>query len=310
MKIAFVCYTIQKKYLADSVQDEDVLLLEFLKKKGLDIHREVWTDENVNWVNYDLVLLKAPWDYHEKIEAFYNWLDKLNNLSVQLLNSFKIIKWNSDKHYLKDIADKGLNIIPTLYIEKNTSPQFLSFFQQLNTEKLIMKPCISGGAKNTIVLTSDNLSLHQKNIETLLESEAYMVQPFIKEIETAGEWSFIFFNGIYSHCVVKKPRIGDFRVQHTHGGTIHAVEPDELFIETAKHFVDHFAKGCLYTRVDGIMVNGKFLLMELELIDPFLFLSYYEKGFDNYFSALSKMIAENDLIRKSTFQKEKMVNKD
>ena len=294
MKIAYVCYNIQKKYTSEVVKDEDVLLLDFLKEKGMDIHREVWTNPSVNWAEYDLILIKAPWDYHENITAFYNWLDKLKSLSIPLLNPYKIIKWNSDKHYLLDIAIAGLNIITTLFLEKNAKLQPEYLFRQLNSEKLIVKPCISAGAKNTFVLTPENFSIHQNKIEDLLKNEALLVQPFIQEVETDGEWSFIFLDGKFSHSVLKKPRSGDFRVQHTFGGTIHLNEIEELHIETAKKFVDRFAKGCLYARVDGVLVNNEFLLMELELIEPFLFLSYNPLGFDNYYSALLKLIKQFD----------------
>lgn len=303
MKIAYVCYNIQEKYVTPTVQDEDVLLLEFLKGKGLDIHREVWTNKEVNWLNYDLVLIKAPWDYHEHITAFYNWLDMLNNLSIPLLNSYEIIKWNSDKHYLKEISDSELSIIPTVFLETNSVLENESIFQQLNSEKIIIKPCISGGAKNTFSLTADNFSEHQKNINDLLKEEAFLLQPFIKEIETEGEWSFIFFNGKYSHSVLKKPRSGDFRVQHCYGGTIHTDNIETLHVETAQKFVDRFAKDCLYARVDGVMVNNKFLLMELELLEPFLFLSYHPNGFENYYTALLKFISQIDPRSISSFQK-------
>ncbi|MDP1747571.1 MAG: hypothetical protein Q8L90_18495 [Bacteroidota bacterium] len=305
MKIAYVCYNIQEKYVTPSVQDEDVLLLEFLKGKGLDIHREVWTNQEVNWLDYDLVLIKAPWDYHEHIAAFYNWLDMLNNASIPLLNPYGILKWNSDKHYLKEISDSGLNIIPTVFLEINSVLQNASIFQQLDSEKIIIKPCISGGAKNTFSLTPDNFSVHQKNINDLLKEEAFLVQPFIKEIETEGEWSFIFFDGKYSHSVLKKPRSGDFRVQHCYGGTIHTDKTEVLHVETAQKFVDRFAKDCLYARVDGVMVNNEFLLMELELLEPFLFLSYHPNGFENYYTALVKFISQIDPTSVSYFQKEK-----
>ena len=290
MKIAYVCYNVLEKYTSASVPDEDSLLLDFLKKKGLDIHLEIWTNEHVNWSDYNLVLLKAPWDYHDHIIAFNNWLSKLKSLSIQLLNPYEIIKWNSDKHYLEDISDAGLSIIPTLFVEKNTALQITSLFQQLNSQKLIIKPCISASAKNTFILTPENYALHQKNIDDLLKTESYLIQPFIKEIETEGEWSFLFFDGKYSHSVLKKPRSGDFRVQHCHGGTIHTEATTALHIATAKKYVDLFAKNCLYARVDGIMVNGEFLLMELELIEPFLFLSYHPESFENYYTALKRLI--------------------
>lgn len=305
MKIAYVCYNIQEKYVSASVQDEDSLLLEFLTNKGLDIHREVWTNENINWPEYDLVLLKAPWDYHDNIVAFYAWIDRMNKLSIPLLNPYEIIKWNSNKQYLKNISDAGLSIIPTIFIEKNTNLKTASVFQKLNSEKLIIKPCISGGAKNTFMLTPENFAQQQKSIDELLKHESFLAQPFIKEIETEGEWSFLFFGGEFSHSVLKKPRTGDFRVQHCHGGTIHTQEAGSLFVESAKEFVDQFAKGCLYARVDGVVVNNKFLLMELELLEPFLFLSYHANGFDNYYAALLKVIAQIHSSATTTFQKTK-----
>ena len=108
MKIAYVCYTIQKKYTSETVKDEDILLIEFFKNKGLNIHWEVWTNTSVDWADYDLVLFKSPWDYHEDIIKFYNWLEHLNQLNIKTINPYEIIKWNSDKHYLKDIAAVGL----------------------------------------------------------------------------------------------------------------------------------------------------------------------------------------------------------
>ncbi len=298
MKIAYVCYNVQERYTAENVKDEDTLLLDFLKQKGLDIHREVWTDKNSNWEDYDLVLLKAPWDYHDHIIDFYNWMDHLKKLAIPMLNPYEIIRWNSDKHYLKDISEEGLSIIPTLFVEKNTSFKIDTFFEKLKTDKLIFKPCISASAKNTIILTPDNYTQQQSVCIDLVKKDAFLVQPFIKEIETEGEWSFIFLDGKYSHNVLKKPRSGDFRVQHCHGGTIHTDAATNAQIETAKKYVDHFAKGCLYARVDGIMVNGEFLLMELELIEPFLFLSYGAISFDNYYNGLINKIA---VIKESVF---------
>ena len=276
-----------------------------MNRSGSLSSREVWTNEEINWSDYDLILLKAPWDYHENIIAFYNWLDLLNNLSIPILNPYEILKWNSDKHYLKEISDSGLRVIPTVFLEKNSSLQLKSVFEELNSQKLIIKPCISAGAKNTFVLTSDNITLHQKSIDDLLKHEALLVQPFINEIETEGEWSFLFFDGKYSHSVLKKPCAGDFRVQHCYGGTIHADKIEMPYIEAAQNFVDKFAKGCLYARVDGVMVNNTFLLMELELLEPFLFLSYHPKGFENYHAALVKFIAQIDPSSISSFKTEK-----
>lgn len=298
MKIAYVCYTIQKKYTSETVKDEDILLIEFFKNKGLNIHREVWTNTSVDWADYDLVLFKSPWDYHEDIIKFYNWLEHLNQLNIKTINPYEIIKWNSDKHYLKDIADSGLAIIPTLFVEKNTSLRAASVFNQLNSEKIIIKPCIGAGSKNTFILTPENITSHQIAIDEFLKKEAFLIQPYIQEIESEGEWSLIFFDGKFSHSVLKKPRSGDFRVQHTHGGSIHPIKMNDKHLYAAEKYIRQHAERCLYSRVDGVIVNNTFLLMELELIEPFLFLSYDPMAFINYYNALVKLI---DKIEKKEY---------
>lgn len=288
MKIAYVCYEDVGTYTS-SVENEDDILLEFLKAKGLSITMEVWTDTDVNWAKYDLAVLKSPWDYFDKIDQFYNWLSKLDQLNVRLLNPIKTVKWNSDKHYLQEIAEAGLPVTPTLYLEKGKKADLAGCFKKLDTEILIVKPCISGGSKNTIKITRANLDEISPLVKQFLMEQAYMVQPFLKEIETEGEWSFLFFNGKFSHNLLKKAKPGDFRVQHYLGGSIHPGLAPERLLKSAERYVSAFAGDCLYARVDGVVVNGEFMLMELELIEPFLFLFTHPDSYENYFNALVEM---------------------
>lgn len=295
MKIAYVCYQDTGKY-ASGVENEDDILLEFLKGKGLEITREIWNDPTVNWDNFDLAVLKSPWDYFDKINEFYEWLNKLESLGVNLLNPVKTVKWNSDKHYLQEIADSGLRVTPTLYFEQGEKPNLASCFESLNTDTLIVKPCISGGSKNTIKIGKKNLAEFTSVVHGYLIEEAYMAQPFMPEIESAGEWSFLFFNGRYSHHLLKKAKPGDFRVQHYLGGSIHTQPAPEHLLHAAKKYADQFAKGCLYARVDGLEINGQFTLMELELIEPFLFLFTAAESYDNYYKALEEIIEKYETI--------------
>ena len=134
----------------------------------------------------------------------------------------------------------------------------------------------------------------QPAVHRLLEGESYFVQPFMREI-FEGEWALMFFNGKYSHCVLKMPGSGDYRVQHYHGGSVNAATPHPAYIASAGAYVAQFAPGSLYARVDGIIVNGEFHLMELELIEPFLYLDtdpdaherFYEAVMENLTPALS-----------------------
>jgi hypothetical protein len=102
-----------------------------------------------------------------------------------------------------------------------------------------------------------------------------MVQPLVGEIERDGEWSLVFFTGRYSHAVLKRPRAGDFRVQREHGGTLESVDPEPSVIAAAARTIAAIPFGDappLYARVDGCLVGGALLLMELEVLEPELFL--------------------------------------
>lgn len=292
MQIAYITYENVGKYTS-SVEDEDHILLSFLKGKGLRITEETWSDPNIDWSVYEYAIIKTTWDYIDKFEEWNTWLNKIEQLEIKLLNPVAVVKWNSDKHYLHDIDKAGLVVTPTRYCEQNTKPQLTDFFKTFNKSELVIKPTVSGGSKNTFRFNAENVAEIQVQIHELLKEEAFMLQPYLEEIVTDGEWSFLFFNGNYSHSLLKKAKSGDFRVQHYLGGTIHPQNPTEQQIATAKQYVDQFAKSCLYARVDGVMVNGKFNLMELELIDPFLFLFTNPSSYENYDQALTALLVKD-----------------
>jgi glutathione synthase/RimK-type ligase-like ATP-grasp enzyme len=285
MKIAYVSYQIQEKYTSATV-DEDKTLLDFLTNKGLSIERVIWNDPAADWKSYDVAIIKSPWDYHEHITEFKQWLDHLESLNVKLLNPYEHVRWNMDKHYLGEIAASGLAVIPSFFLEKGDRLDLNALTAHFNTEKLIIKPCISAGAKNTFILTAQNLADYEAQINGLLLEEAFLAQPFMPEIHY-GEWSFLFFNGVYSHSLLKIPKDGDFRVQSYHGGSVNAQEGVDKHIQSAAAYVEQYAQGCLYARVDGLIVNGELNLMELELIEPYLFLDTHEEASENYYKALS-----------------------
>ncbi|MBC8984549.1 hypothetical protein H9X96_02015 [Pedobacter sp. N36a] len=286
MKIAYVSYQIQEIYTS-TTEDEEFTLLNFLLDKGLSIERVIWNDPLVQWENYQLAILKSPWDYTEHLTDFQKWLHQLESLGIQLLNPYDRVRWNMDKHYLQEITESGLPVIPSSYLEKGSVLTILQvLLSSFNVDKLIIKPCISAGARNTFILTAENFSEKKELINSLLQKEAFIVQPFMKEVFD-GEWSFLFFNGKYSHCLLKVPKDGEFRVQHYYGASVNVTQTASVYIQEAQAYVTQFAAGCLYARVDGLIVNGQLNLMELELIEPYLFLSTQPESFENYYQALS-----------------------
>jgi glutathione synthase/RimK-type ligase-like ATP-grasp enzyme len=286
MKLAYVVYTDSGPFaFADKEHDS---LLEYLRANGLDIHKEAWSDESVHWQQYDCIILKSPWDYVAKTARFYAWLHTIEQQKIRLLNPAAIVKWNIDKHYLLDIVEAGLNVIPTMFIEKGeTFTQ--EDFDDMETGRLVVKPCISGSSRNTFLLERADKSKID-SVNALLQQEAMMVQPYMPAIEE-GEWSMVYFNGHFSHALIKTPAAKDFRSQPQYGGIVQAVTPGKQLLDIASEYVTQFAKGCLYARVDGLMVDGSFQLMELELIDPYLFMSTTTGGEERYYKAVKEMIS-------------------
>ena len=273
-----------------NADSEDERLYRFLQEKGLQISFQVWDDEQVDWTAFDAIIIKSPWDYFDKIAAFYTWLNKLETLGCCVLNPVQTLRWNADKIYFKDMQEQGVEVVPTVWLEQGSNFNAEAVFEAIGQEKVIVKPRVSGGAKNTFAIEREEAEAYTSRINNLLQEESFLAQPFLEQIKTQGEWSFIFFNGAYSHTVLKTAKSGDFRVQHFFGGSIHTPEPPANLLAAATQIVQQFAKGCLYARVDGVELNGRLALMELELIEPFLFLSTSDGALERYYQALLQLL--------------------
>ncbi|WP_066833694.1 ATP-grasp domain-containing protein [Rufibacter ruber] len=291
MKLALVTYSEIQSYGSLS-GSEDSVLLAYLSSKGIDITPEVWDNPAVNWQQYDLAIFKSPWDYFDKFAAFQAWLDQMETVGLRTLNPISTVRWNADKHYLLEVEKTGLPIVPTALLKKGEQAQLDGFFRQFDSSKLIIKPSVSGGAKNTFTVSRDEVQAVLPKLQELLQQEDFLVQPFMPQIQAEGEWSFLFFNGTLSHCLLKSAKSGDFRVQHFFGGTIHPQPAPAHLLPQAQKFIDQFAQGCLYARVDGVDVNGKLQLMELELIEPFLFLHTHAEALEKYYQALKELVPD------------------
>ncbi|SMB94292.1 conserved hypothetical protein [Hymenobacter roseosalivarius DSM 11622] len=290
MNIALVTYQPVGKYTGAGVEQEDALLTSHLQSRGHQVTAEIWSDPSVDWRSYEVVMLKSPWDYFDRIDEFYAWLDTLERLQVRVLNPVATVRWNSDKKYLLDMQAAGVRIVPTHWLPRGSRFRPEALFAELQTEQLIVKPAISGGAKNTFSLRPADAATHTLDLDTLLAEEDFLAQPFLPQIQTAGEWSLIYLGGKFSHCVLKTPKSGDFRVQHHLGGGIEPRPAPAHLRHAADDIVARFAQGCLYARVDGVEVEGDFMLMELELIEPFLYLTSDEKAPQRYEEGLRALV--------------------
>lgn len=287
MKIALATYTKQAKFEQGVSVDEDGDLWSFLKGKGLDVELAIWNDPEVDWKKFDSVVIKSTWDYHDQPEVFLAWMARLEQQNIRLLNSQQTVAWNYHKKYLGEVAAQNLPVIPSRFLDQGTGFD-PNLFDELQTEKIVVKPCVSAGADNTLVIERARLNQHIQEVNRLSGERDLIVQPFLESIRE-GEWSFIFFNGDFSHCALKTPKQGDFRVQHHHGGSVSFPSADPRHITQAQSYLHILPDPTLYARIDGVILNGNFVLMEMELIEPYLFLNSQDQWMENFYQALIRM---------------------
>lgn len=250
------------------------LLHDELVKGGYFVEDTPWDDETIDWRAFDIVILRAAWNYHTNIKKFKVWLEDLKKKNVNFWNPIDTILWNTDKHYLKELEAKGIPIIPTYIIERNKLLDLDECIGKLDSDQIIVKPCVGASAYGVGKFEKEKLDEIKSYVDTLLKDGDVMIQKFMPQIQTYGEYSFVFFNKKYSHTVLKKPSVTDFRTQPHWGGTEDVVYPSESLITQAKKIVDSVDSKLLYTRVDGVDEDGTLRLMELELAEPYLFFEH------------------------------------
>ena len=285
MHICFVTYSNQKNLSAD-----DGAAADWLKAAGIAVTPVCWDDENINWKSFDAVIIRSTWNYYLKIKEFNEWLDKLAQLGCLVLNPVSVIRLNQNKKYLVNFSETGKNIPAFKYFPKNSCADISKILLENQWDKAVIKPAVSGGAYNTWIASKSTAAIDSGRLNELLKTGEYIVQKFIEEILTEGELSLIFFNKIFSHAIIKKPKTGDFRVQTDYGGTAVDFYPAEKTIAHAAAFLSHIREPLLYARVDGVIVNNDFYLMELELIEPALFFSKNNNAPQNFYQALIALL--------------------
>ncbi|HSP87177.1 MAG TPA: hypothetical protein VLN45_03535 [Ignavibacteriaceae bacterium] len=259
--VGFVCY--------------DRLAFEALKKIGWHAEEISWRNSNVNWNDYDAVIVRSSWDYQSDPIKFSEVLEKINNSNAHLENDLSVMKWNMNKKYLKDLEEKGIRIVETFWEKSFRSEKFEEYFNLLNSKEIVIKPNISASAENTFKLMKDNFIDELKNLKNIFSNREFMVQKFMKNIVDEGEYSLFYFGGEFSHSVLKVPKKNDFRVQEEHGGKITLIKPDNEIKKQSEKILGKLKQVPLYARIDLVRTgDNDFALIELELIEPSLYFNF------------------------------------
>lgn len=247
---------------------EDQLVINALKAKGLNAIKLAWSDPDFDWKQTRAVLFRTTWDYAERFPEFSDWLIKVS-MQTRLINSYELLIWTLDKHYLRDLKKKGVNVVETYFIEPGDTRTLEELHRELGWEHTVLKPAVSAAAKDTYKLSPDVLSSHEDRFRELISNETMMLQPFQYSVTERGEISLMIMGGTYTHAVLKIAKPGDFRVQDDFGGTVHGYEPTKDEIALALDAVNACETPPLYARVDMVNDNnGKPAVSEMELMEP------------------------------------------
>jgi len=265
----------------DDFEVNDNLIEQPLLNLGWQMHMVSWRDKSVNWNDYAAVIIRSPWDYQNDAAAFLEVLHNIEQSTAHLENNLATVEWNIDKKYLRELESNNVVIVETLWRENLTTQQVNTYFTELNVEQLVIKPRISANADNTFWLTKENYSTFFPQLEKAFSTSEFLVQPFMESVIKEGEFSLFYFNGQYSHAILKTPKDSDFRVQEEHGGRLTAIVPETSLTKHAEQALSAINAQIgvpLYARVDFVRCEQGFALMEAELIEPSLYFNMDEQS--------------------------------
>jgi glutathione synthase/RimK-type ligase-like ATP-grasp enzyme len=269
------------------VDPEPPQIAEALRGMGHEADVVVWHDPAIDWAAFDLVVIRSTWDYFDRLEEYLDWADEVNSVS-RIINSPKVIRWNSHKGYLLELGDAGIPVLPSLALAKGAADPVARMLAA-GWGQVVIKPAVDGGARGALKVASDSPRA-AAHVTALVAAGDTIVQPYAASVES-GETSLFFFGGSFSHAVRKVPKPGDYRVQALHGGSeeVHVPTPAEL--DVAQRAMSLAPDELVYARVDLIDVEGRPTLMELELIEPDLFLRMAPGSVDAFAIAVAAQLA-------------------
>ncbi len=253
------------------VQDDDLAVAP-LAERGWAVETVSWRAE-ADWAAYEAVVIRTPWDYQDDPDRFLAVLAGIERETV-LENPLAVVRWNLRKTYLRDLEARGVPVVPTRWGEAGTAGAIPAHAAALGADEVVVKPVVSANADRTHRLRTARLGgaagALAADFAADFAARAYMVQPFLPAVVTEGEFSLFYFDGAYSHAILKTPKARDFRVQEEHGGLIQSVEAEPALRAAGEAVMAHVDR-LLYARADFVRHEGRFLLMELELIEPALY---------------------------------------
>jgi glutathione synthase/RimK-type ligase-like ATP-grasp enzyme len=259
----------------DDLDPDQPALTDALAARGVAAAPTGWDDPTVDWSAFDLVVVRSTWDYPERLDAFLGWAEHVSAVS-RLANPAAVLRWNTDKRYLAQLSGAGLPVVPTRWVEPGAA-------FELPTGELVVKPAVSVGSRDTARYRPDEAAVARAHVERLGGAgRVAMIQPYVPSVDAEGETALLWLGGAFSHAIRKGPllRPGAEPVEGLFAPEdISARVPSAAELAVAERVLDAVPGGpgaLLYARVDLVASPAGPLVLELELTEPSLFLTYDE----------------------------------
>ncbi|TVQ78107.1 MAG: hypothetical protein EA369_07580 [Bradymonadales bacterium] len=268
--------------------EDDLLLARALEANGLRVSLENWERFEPESQRMQAVLFRTTWGYPKKLKAFKNLLKSLSKSGLDVWNSPNQIRWNLKKDYLLKLEGLGYPVIPSKLLRREELRNISDILSKLEYESFVIKPLVGSSALGCHRLElGDSLELLTQELQNS-NCDHWLLQEFQETLITEGELSLVFFENEFSHAALKRPGQDDYRVQEELGGKVEITPCPSEALRVAKKILNGLEEEPLYARVDLVRKNKGYLLMELELIEPDLFLRLHKPSVAQFSSSLLK----------------------
>ena len=270
------------KSLPEPDHDEP-LLLAGLAAAGIEAKVLAWDDPDAPFADHDLIVLRSTWNYHQRVDDFVAWVERVS-VTNRVLNPARIVAWNARKTYLSELAERGVDIVPTEFVLRGTNRRLDAIVRERGWDEVVVKPVVSAGSFRTERFSGATATAGQAFLEALVGERDAMVQRWMPSVETYGERSLVWIDGTITHAIRKTPRFSGAFEQVS--GEIPIADDERAFAVRA---LAPFAGELLYARVDMVRDGeGTLRVMELELIEPSLFLEQSPRALDLFVAAIAR----------------------
>ncbi len=258
-----------------ALDPDDRLLVRELQRRGLTVSIEAWSDPHAQWNESRLCVLRSTWDYHERCEEFLAWVEYASSVTI-LKNDPHVLRWNAHKSYLWELERRGVPVVPTAWVSCGESCDLVELAETYDWRDIVLKPA-RGAASHEVTLVrrgAASFAEGQERFAHLARTQDVLVQPYLPSVVTYGERALIFFDGQYSHAVVKKPFDTVLVVGDARSSLVQATPAELAVAVKALAAVPGYP---LYARIDLLRDDeDRVCVNEVELIEPGLYLGVHE----------------------------------